>query len=87
MENSEHINVTDRRKEETNIFHPSLVFVDPNNVPDPNALELNEERAGWHGYIEWEKYPERKLKAMEYLRKFNFPPVSLVFSQYAVRKS
>jgi len=34
-----------------------------------------EERPGWKGYIEWEKYPEKKEKAAEILKKYNFPPV------------
>jgi len=35
-----------------------------------------EERPGWKGYIEWEKYPEKKQKAAEILKQYNFPPVS-----------
>lgn len=32
----------------------------------PDA-DFPEERTGWGGYIEWEKYPERKRKAAEIL--------------------
>jgi len=35
-----------------------------------------EERPGWKGYIEWEKYPDKKQKAAEILKQYNFPPVS-----------
>ncbi|KAH0401101.1 molybdopterin binding oxidoreductase, partial [Aureobasidium melanogenum] len=33
-----------------------------------------EEREGWKGYIEWEKYPEKKKHAEEILRNYKFPP-------------
>lgn len=33
------------------------------------AKYFPEEEAGWHGYVEWEKYPERKQKAHEILKK------------------
>ncbi|KAF2145172.1 uncharacterized protein K452DRAFT_356473 [Aplosporella prunicola CBS 121167] len=32
-----------------------------------------EEREGWKGYIEWEKYPEKKKKAEEILSNYDFP--------------
>ncbi|KAF2084796.1 sulfite oxidase [Saccharata proteae CBS 121410] len=32
-----------------------------------------EERPGWKGYIEWEKYPEKKKQAEEILQKYDFP--------------
>ncbi|EIM86497.1 molybdopterin binding oxidoreductase [Stereum hirsutum FP-91666 SS1] len=34
-----------------------------------------EERQGWTGYVEWEKYPERKAKAAEILRRHKFSPI------------
>ncbi|BFZ63499.1 hypothetical protein YB2330_004622 [Saitoella coloradoensis] len=34
-----------------------------------------EEREGWHGYIEWEDYPEKKKLAAAILAKFNFTPI------------
>ncbi|KAH7119753.1 Oxidoreductase, molybdopterin-binding domain-containing protein [Dendryphion nanum] len=33
-----------------------------------------EELSGWKGYIEWEKYPEKKKEAEEILAKYDFPP-------------
>ncbi|PQE29127.1 oxidoreductase molybdopterin binding domain-containing protein [Rutstroemia sp. NJR-2017a BBW] len=55
------------------ILHPDLVIRNKDELPDPHELELEEELDGWHGYIEWEKYPERKQKAMEFMKKFEFP--------------
>ena len=43
--------------------------------PDPESLLLEEEVPGWHGYVEWEKYPERKRVVKEYMKKFDFPGV------------
>lgn len=34
-----------------------------------------EEREGWKGYIEWERYPDKKRKAAEILAKYDFPVV------------
>jgi hypothetical protein len=34
-----------------------------------------EERKGWKGYVEWEKYPEKKRKAAEILNQYDFPEV------------
>jgi sulfite oxidase len=61
---------------EIEILHPSLTLR-TKEVPDPEALGLTEELAGWHGYVEWEKYPERKKEVKEYMKKFDFPGVSL----------
>jgi sulfite oxidase len=33
-----------------------------------------EEKPGWHGYIEWEDYPEKKAKAAAILAQHTFPP-------------
>ncbi|KAI4799716.1 molybdopterin binding oxidoreductase [Aureobasidium sp. EXF-8845] len=33
-----------------------------------------EEREGWKGYIEWEKYPEKKAEAEKILAQYEFPP-------------
>lgn len=68
----------DTEQHDKTIFHPSLVLLNPKETPDPEELGLKQERKGWHGYIEWEKYPERKEKAKEYLKKFRFPSVSTV---------
>lgn len=60
-----------------NIFHPSLVLRNKDQPPpDPESLGLEEELEGWHGYVEWEKYPERKEKVKEYMKRFDFPGVS-----------
>lgn len=34
-----------------------------------------EEQEGWHGYIEWEKYPEKQAKAAEILSRYTFAGV------------
>lgn len=58
------------------VWHPTLKFKEK-EVPDPETtLELQEERDGWHGYVEWEKYPERKKRVKEYMKNFDFPGVS-----------
>ena len=35
-----------------------------------------EEEIGWHGYIEWEKYPDKAKRAAEILAKHQFAGVS-----------
>ena len=35
-----------------------------------------EERPGWAGYIEWERYPEKKAMAAKILAAHQFPPVT-----------
>lgn len=35
---------------------------------------FRDERKGWKGYIEWEKYPEKKAAAAAILAKHTFPP-------------
>lgn len=53
---------------------------------EPNALPFQtkgqaphfpEELDGWKGYIEWEKYPEKKKEAEAILEKYDFPDVSI----------
>lgn len=45
------------------------------NKPQPNSDKIfKEETPGWKGYIEWEKYPEKKKKAAEILARYRFPP-------------
>jgi hypothetical protein len=61
------------------ILHPSLKVKEKEETPDPDMLGLEEELPGWHGYVEWEKYPEKKKKIKEFMKKFEFPPVSLRF--------
>jgi sulfite oxidase len=40
---------------------------------DPN-IAFAEEYPGWHGYIEWERYPEKKAQAAALLARYTFPP-------------
>ena len=35
---------------------------------------FTEETPGWKGYVEWEKYPEKKRIAAEILDRYRFPP-------------
>ena len=36
---------------------------------------FQEELKGWHGYVEWEKYPEKRMIAQELLAKYSFEEV------------
>jgi sulfite oxidase len=49
----------------------ALAFEPKGEVPD-----FPEELPGWKGYVEWEKYPEKKKKAAEVLAQYDFPVVS-----------
>ncbi|CAG8982800.1 hypothetical protein HYALB_00001081 [Hymenoscyphus albidus] len=40
---------------------------------NPN-VDFADEKEGWRGYIEWEKYPEKKAKAAAVMANFKFPP-------------
>lgn len=64
------------------ILHPSLKIKSKGETPDPELLGLEEELPGWHGYVEWENYPERKKKIKEFMKKFDFPGVSCSVAQY-----
>lgn len=64
---------------EPEILHPSLTLR-TKEKPNPEALSLREELPGWHGYVEWEKYPERKKEVKEYMKKFDFPGVGTLLS-------
>jgi len=68
------------------IMNPELVLrnkEDSNELAghglDPEELGLKEELKGWHGYVEWELYPERKKAVKEWMQKFQFPPVCVFF--------
>ena len=37
-------------------------------------LVVAEERKGWKGYVEWENYPDKKVKAHKQFQRFKFPP-------------
>ncbi|EAT79539.2 hypothetical protein SNOG_13212 [Parastagonospora nodorum SN15] len=52
---------------------------EPNAKPFEVQGELPvfaEERKGWKGYVEWERYPEKKKQAAEVLARYDFPVVS-----------
>ncbi|KAL3419051.1 Sulfite oxidase, mitochondrial [Phlyctema vagabunda] len=55
------------------VLHPDLVIRNKDETPDPESLGLVEELPGWHGYVEWEKHPDKTAAAREFLRKFAFP--------------
>jgi sulfite oxidase len=38
----------------------------------PNVA-FAEEYPGWHGYIAWERYPEKKAQAAALLARYTFP--------------
>jgi sulfite oxidase len=40
---------------------------------DPDFV-VREERKGWNGYVEWEDYPEKKIKAHARFLRYKFPP-------------
>ena len=49
--------------------------------PDPpkqqsDSVYFPEEEIGWHGYIEWERYPDKAKRAAEILAKHQFAGVS-----------
>lgn len=50
--------------------------------PEARPFELQgeepnfpEELEGWGGYVEWERYPEKKKEAAAILAKYDFPVV------------
>lgn len=38
-----------------------------------SATTFAEEKAGWKGYVEWEKYPEKKKQGAKVLAQYQFP--------------
>jgi sulfite oxidase len=65
------------------------INLDSPQTADPNETELQlrenaeeddptfvvqEERPGWHGYVEWEDYPDKKAKAHKRFLRYKFPP-------------
>ncbi|KAF7982850.1 hypothetical protein HWV62_25822 [Athelia sp. TMB] len=40
----------------------------------PTDVYFPEERPGWHGYVEWEDYPEKRTQAEAILKNYDFPP-------------
>lgn len=60
---------------------------EPNHKPfaiQGEAPLFEEEREGWKGYIEWERYPEKKKKAAEILAKYDFPVVSRYSAKFQI---
>jgi sulfite oxidase len=58
-------------------------IAEPNHKPFELLTEepdFPEEREGWKGYIEWERYPEKKKKAAEILKNYDFPVVSRLWA-------
>ena len=56
----------------------NMAPAEPNAIPFRPKGEIpkfEEEYEGWKGYIEWEKYPEKKKQAEEILRNYDFPDV------------
>ena len=53
-------------------------------LPKPPELPIRrsdhvyfaEEQKGWHGYVEWEKYPDKAKRAAEILSEHKFAGVS-----------
>ena len=39
-----------------------------------------EEQRGWHGYVEWEKYPKKKKKAADILAQYQFAGVRFLYT-------
>lgn len=44
-------------------------------IPKSDHVYFAEELKGWHGYIEWEKYPDKAKSAAEILSKHTFAGV------------
>jgi len=57
---------------------PGQALPTRDGVEDSEKIQLfSEELKGWKGYIEWEKYPDKKKKAAEILAKHEFAKVDL----------
>lgn len=48
------------------------------DIIHPTGPYFPEERKGWHGYIEWEDYPEKRVEAAQILESHSFAHVSLI---------
>lgn len=59
--------------------------------PEPQsngpAPYFKEEREGWHGYIEWEKYPDKKREAAKILAEHQFDKVCISFCPIPILSS
>lgn len=61
------------------------VLAEPNHPPfkaQGEEPKFEEEREGWAGYWEWEKYPEKKKQVAEILAKYQFPPVCFMLTSF-----
>jgi len=85
IQNGSTSKASESHKKPSSILHPNLVIRSKDEIPSPESLDLGEELPGWHGYIEWEQYPERKKRVKEFMKKFDFPGVSLPFILHSVQ--
>lgn len=46
------------------------------------AAYFPEEEKGWHGHIEWEKYPEKQAQAEKILAQYSFPGMRYTIKIY-----
>lgn len=44
-------------------------------MPKSDQVYFAEEQKGWHGYVEWEKYPDKAKRAAEILSQHKFAGV------------
>lgn len=55
-------------------------------VRNPDHVYFAEEQKGWHGYVEWEKYPKKAKRAAEILSEDKFAGVSpLIIAPASIR--
>ena len=73
--------LVDRRDEQ------NIAFEDKKDKTDIPLRQSNhpeayfpEEVKGWHGYVEWEMYPEKQKKAIEILKQYKFAEVHMIVS-------
>ena len=59
------------------MISPKGILQEPvyHNESEPDIFP--EERTGWGGYIEWEKYPEKKEKAAKLLKIYKLQQVRI----------
>lgn len=72
VQNSPPHGLTLNRKDRSISKPPYLL--DDGPQPEDNDRISAEEIPGWKGYIEWDKYPDKKRKAAEILARDRFPP-------------
>ncbi|KAH8587368.1 Oxidoreductase, molybdopterin-binding domain-containing protein [Bisporella sp. PMI_857] len=60
-------------------LHPDLVLKPSASTTSAElkkelaAINLKQEYPGWHGYVKYEKYPDRREAIRKYISKFDFP--------------